>query len=312
MTVADEEPTLPSLAAWMDGAPTEHPLHRPDIPSEFLSVWDEVLRPIEATQPLRIARKKEAFRKIRTFPQCMEQRAELLAASMLARAGIKFEFASVHPDLVLTGASCGIEIGTRAIDDPRSLLEEIEGRTLGLGDRKISLMFDGRPLHFGATRLIEVANEVVALAATGPGELRFGDLGLTVAIENVRSEGVEVSMNTQRLGSELKDHMAEVEREVDNKSIEKRRQAGAMPTVLLLDISRVGDSFIRSPDVWAQVLNTKLKGEPHAGLGVMVTSLDESLPRQLAVVLADEVPNAMKEAFDELADVLGLKHTKLD
>ncbi len=84
-----------------------------------------------------------------------------------------------------------------------------------------------------------------------------------------------------------------------------------IPTMLLLDISRVGDSFLRSPDVWSQVLNSKLKGEPFAGLGVMVSSIDRWLPSQLSFVLGDAAPEAMTQAFNRLAEVFGLKFSNL-
>jgi hypothetical protein len=307
----DDEPDLPSLAAWMDGAPADHPLNHRGIPREFLVVWDDLLRPIEIAQSLRIARKKDAFRKIQTFSQCMEQRAELLTASLLAHADIAFEFGSDHPDLILIGNNCGIEVGTRAIDDLRALHDEIEGRALGLTDLQIILTFDGRPLKIGANRLIEIADEVVASAASGTDNLRFESIGLTVGIGTAPFEGIHVSTSGQKLGSELGPHMAEIEREVDNKIAEKRRQAEKMPTVLLLDISRVGDSFLRSPDVWSQVLNSKLKGEPFVGLGVMVSSIDRWLPGQLSFVLGDDAPEAMTQAFNRLAEVFGLKFNNL-
>jgi hypothetical protein len=238
----DDEPDLPSLEAWMDGAPADHPLNHRGIPREFLVVWDDLLRPIEIAQPLRIVRKKDAFRKIQTFSQCMEQRAELLAASLLAHADIAFEFGADHPDLILSGQDCGIEVGTRAIDDLRALHDEIEGRAQGLTGLQIILTFDGRPLKIGASRLTDIANEVVASAASGTGNLRFENIGLTVGVATAPFDGVHVSMSGQKLGSELGPHMAEIEREVDNKIAEKRRQAEKLPTMLLLDISRVGDS----------------------------------------------------------------------
>ena len=296
----------------MEGTPANHPLNHPGIPAEFLVVWDELLRPIEISQPLRITRKKDAFRKIQTFSQCMEQRAELLTAWLLAYAEIEFEFAADHPDLVLAGGGCGIEVGTRAIDGPRALHDEIEGRAQGMTGLQVILTFDGRPLKIGTDRLVEIANEVVESAACATGNLRFDVVGLTVGVAAAPFDGVHVSMFGQKLGNELGPQMAEIEREVDNKIAEKRRQAEKMPTTLLLDISRVGDSFLRSPDVWAQVLNSKLKGEPFVGLGVMVSSLDRWLPSQLPVALADNAPEAMTRAFMRFADVFGLKFTNLN
>ncbi len=271
----------------MEGVSSAHPLHDPAIPEVYLAAWDEVLRPINKAQPLRIARKREAFRKITSQAASMEQRSELLAASLFAHAGIAFEFAKDHPDLVFAGGDWAIEVGSRAIDDPWSLHAEIKHQTVGLTGLQIILTFDGRPLHLGSGRVVEIAEEVAAVARRGPGSLRFDAVGLTIGIGAAPFDAVHVSMSGQRLTSELKNHMSEIEQEIDNKIDEKRRQAQKMPTVLLLDISRVGDAFLHLPAVWTDVLKEKLKDESasYAGLGVMISSLNQWLPTQLNLVI---------------------------
>jgi hypothetical protein len=71
-------------------------------------------------------------------------------------------------------------------------------------------------------------------------------------------------------GVGLTDHLADVEREIDNKIFEKRRQAQRIPTMLLPDFSRVGVAWFRPGSVWLPVLRSKLNGEPFVGLGLMV------------------------------------------
>jgi hypothetical protein len=285
----------------MEGASSAHPLHDPAIPEVYLAAWDEVLRPINKAQPLRIARKREAFRKITSQAASMEQRSELLAASLFAHAGIAFEFAKDHPDLVFAGGDWGIEVGSRAIDDPWSLHAEIKHQTVGLTGLQIILTFDGRPLHLGSGRVVEIAEEVAAVARRGPGSLRFDAVGLTIGIGAAPFDSVHVSMSGQRLTSELKDHMSEIEQEIDNK----------MPTVLLLDISRVGDAFLHLPAVWTDVLKEKLKDESasYAGLGVMISSLNQWLPMQLNLVISDDAPNEARAAFNGIAELFYPKHS---
>ena len=289
----------------MEGASSAHPLHDPAIPEVYLATWDELLRPINKAQPLRIARKREAFRKITSQAASMEQRSELLAASLFAHAGIAFEFAKDHPDLVFAGGDWGIEVGSRAIDDPWSLHAEIKHQTVGLTGLQIILTFDGRPLHLGSGRVVEIAEEVAAVARRGPGSLRFDAVGLTIGIGAAPFDSVHVSMSGQRLTSELKDHMSEIEQEIDNKIDEKRRQAQKMPTVLLLDISRVGDAFLHLPAVWTDVLKEKLKDESasYAGLGVMISSLNQWLPMQLNLVISDDAPDEARAAFNGIAEL---------
>ena len=241
----------------------------------------------------------------------MEQRSELLAASLFAHAGIAFEFAKDHPDLVFAGGDWGIEVGSRAIDDPWSLHAEIKHQTVGLAGLQIILTFDGRPLHLGSGRVVEIAEEVAAVARRGPGSLRFDAVGLTIGIGATPFDAVRVSMSGQRLTSELKDHMSEIEQEIDNKIDEKRRQAQKMPTVLLLDISRVGDALLRLPAVWTDVLKEKLKDESasFAGLRVMISSLDQWLPIQLNLVINDDAPNEARAAANGIAELFYPKHS---
>src|ERR1039458_8986041 len=108
-----ESTDFPALALWMEGADADHPLYQHVISASFLGSLNEILESLELAQPLRINRKRQAFRKIKTFNTLLEQRAELLAASLLARASVNFEFAVDYPDLVLSGNSGGIEVGTR-------------------------------------------------------------------------------------------------------------------------------------------------------------------------------------------------------
>src|ERR1039458_10595867 len=108
----------------MTGAVSDHPLNRPGIPTWFRDALDEIIRPLELVKPLRIGRKREAFRKLRSLGSLLEMRAELLAASLLARADVGFDFAADHPDLVLEGAVGGIEVGSRDLDSPRDLHDQ--------------------------------------------------------------------------------------------------------------------------------------------------------------------------------------------
>ena len=53
--------------------------------------------------------------------------------------------------------------------------------------------------------------------------------------------------------------------------------------------------------VWLEVLRSKLKGGPLVGLGLMVSTLDSSVPLQLHAVLDPAAPPEMHQAFDRIA-----------
>jgi hypothetical protein len=270
----------------------------------FLCSINEILQSLEDVQPLRLSQKQDAFRTLRSFSSLLALRAELLAASILARAGVQFEFAADHPDLVLAGAVGGIEVGTRALDSPRALYEELELRIADQSDLLVVLTFDDRPLKLGAERVTRIVEDIAGRIYSEPTtNLRFEDAGLTVGITTGTGfEGTQVVINFgARIGSELTHHLAEVEREIDNKIVERRPQAQRMPTMLLLDFSRVGVAWLRPGSVWLPVLRSKLNGESFVGLGLMVSTPDSSLPLHLHMVLQGSAPQELHEALDQVA-----------
>lgn len=91
----------PVLAKWSAGAPASHPLLHPAVPARFLDTMELILAPVNAAEPLRLSTKMKAFRTLTSDTEWLEQRAELLIGSMLARGGVPFEFGKDHPDYVL-------------------------------------------------------------------------------------------------------------------------------------------------------------------------------------------------------------------
>jgi hypothetical protein len=171
-------------------------------------------------------------------------------------------------------------------------------------DLLVVLTFDGRPLKLGKERVARIVGDIAGRTYSEPTTtLRFEDAGLTVGVTaGTGFESAQVMLNFgEKIGSELTEHLAEVEREIDNKIAEKRRQAQKMPTVLLLDFSRVGVAWLRPGSVWLPVLRAKLQGEPYAGLALMVSTLESSLPLQLHVVLQPTAPPELHDALDRVA-----------
>ena len=101
----------PALALWMANVVSDHPLNQTGMPAWFLEALNEILQSLEDVQPLRLSRKRNSFRALHSFSALLELRAELLAASLLARAEVQFEFGADHPDLVLAGALVGSRWG---------------------------------------------------------------------------------------------------------------------------------------------------------------------------------------------------------
>ncbi len=100
--------------------------------------------------------------------------------------------------------------------------------------------------------------------------------------------------------------MADVEREIENKAKEKARQAGKMPTIVLLDMSRTGWAWMRRPQAMIPALQKILPSTPFAGLGVFTTSLDSAEPMQTHLTIASTVQPETTALIEQAARALNL------
>ncbi len=172
--------------------------------------------PVEPCEPLRLPTKMKAFRTLTTDAELLEQRAELLIGSMLARSGVPFEFGKDHPDYVLGEQALGIEVGSRALDGPWALHDRLEELLAeSQSDVSVQLSFDDRPLELGAARIEEIAQAIAAHPVNQPADsMRFGDVGLSAHL--TRGVGIRGSQVTVAFaggwGLDLSAHMADVER----------------------------------------------------------------------------------------------------
>lgn len=298
----------PHVNLWLDGAASDHPLVQSDVDALVYDALENILAPIEDAAPLRIARKRDAFRSLRSSQGFLEQRAELLVASMLARAKVSFDFAKDHPDLLIANGAAGIEVGTRAIDGPWDLRDRLVQRLDGRTGLAISLDFIARPLKLPQDRIGGIVEEILRADLRGDGaSLSFPDVGLVARFSSTdepKYVDVLVTFN-DGLGVDLTHHMAQVEREIDNKISEKGRQADKVPTLLLLDFARVGWAWLRTQS-WLPVLQARLAGTPFAGLGLMVSSLDRDVPMQLHIHCKPGSSAELEETLDRLTVAFNL------
>ena len=91
-----------------------------------------------------------------------------------------------------------------------------------------------------------------------------------------------------------------------NKAREKARQAGRMPTIVLVDISPTGWSWMRGPQAMIPALQKILSSTPFAGLGVFTTSLDSAEPMQTHLAIASTVEPETTTLIDQAAGALNL------
>jgi hypothetical protein len=303
-------PGRPVLTEWLDGADAAHPLLRPEMPVWFLDTLELIVAPVVAAAPLRLPTKIKAFRTLTTSNALLEQRAELLIGSMLARGGVPFEFGKDYPDYVLGDQALGIEVGSRALDGPWALHDRLEELLSACGsDVSVQLSFDDRPLKLGAARIDEIAEAIASHPMSQPAEsMRFDDVGLSAQL--TLGAGIPVSRVAVTfaggLGLNLTAHMADVEREIENKAKEKARQADKMPTIVLLDMSRTGWAWMRGPQAMIPALQKIVPSTPFAGLGVFFTSLDNAEPMQTHLALASPAQPEAELLIKQVATALNL------
>ena len=178
------------LTKWLAGAHAGHPLLRPEMPGWFLDTLELIVAPVDAAGPLRLPTKIKAFRTLTTDAELLEQRAELLAGSMLA---FRSSSGRTIPTTCSGNQALGIEVGSRALDGPWALHDRLEELLAASGsDVSVQLSFDDRPLKLGAERIEKIAQAIAAHPMNQPtASMRFGDVGLSAQL--TRGAGILVS-----------------------------------------------------------------------------------------------------------------------
>lgn len=288
----------PTLTEWMKGASARHPLHElrddplPDA-AEILDRFDELLATVELAAPARWQGKRRDFRRVTTEQQLLELRGEFVIAAKLARSGTSFDFGTPgisNPDLILRDAEVGVEVTGKTPEGVQHLYEEIDVMLRNLPGCAVTLWFSDYPVRIRAgerrdllERVRAIAENVATVRHGGVAELRVEDPrnGSSIAIQATvlpvprLARGLRVTWETD--GGPLGPALAAVEREVlsvlDNP--QKRRQADSMPTLLAVDIARLGAGWMRPPKVWASALAEAIPHDcPFVGLAVFMNALD--------------------------------------
>jgi hypothetical protein len=292
---------MPTLTEWLSSTRVGHPLRGL---TDSLDPWEqavahafeEILASVVEASPTRWEGKRREFRRLSTAEELWSLRAELLVASRLARAGVSFQFGDrsvVNPDLILIEERLGIEITAKLPRGLQALYDELEDVLLDLPGWSLHLHVTHVPTAISAAIRRELANRVqsVIKARTGTGEGGVEHIELEPVPEGESPRAITVQvlpvpalafghritwdMTSDDLAPSLepvKDSVLGVLRDP-----QKIAQAQSMPTILVVDISRLGIGWLRPPQVWATVLTAELPEEcPFIGVATMTTSLDDS------------------------------------
>jgi hypothetical protein len=215
---------------------------------------EEILAELVRAGPDHLASKRKDFRQ--DTVQVLNMRAELNVGHTLARSGVAFAFGGPgQPDYECTTdvGSVWVEVTTRARDDLSKLHDEIES----------SLRGHSVVVTLRLPRLVAIPEEIRKTVCV---QVRGAFEAMTGPDSSVGLPGIEGAawLTTPSLfggahvlldiGSDLASHGAAVEQAaLDTIALKVRQSArGGWPddTVLVMDLSRLGMSWIRPDSVW--------------------------------------------------------------
>ena len=298
MTLSND---FPRASDWLDGAGPTHPLleliaiHGEDaeLVRSVLAQDEELISRLVAASPNRMPTVRRSYKNAASQSQYLEVRAELVVARKVLLAGIDFEFGQVgrapQPDLLLESPYPAIEVTSRRIDGIRDLHDELE-EALELEGLPctVQLHCDEDPLGIKEQQRQDIVRQTVGRAKTAAWGRQSYVLenswattsAVHLAVDLINAPplvpGLRVTMSS---GPLLTGHLLDAGREVlailDRKA--KRAQARDRPTVLLVDVARLGRAWLRHLGTWIAALEEDIPVDcPYIGLGVFVQTLGSS------------------------------------
>lgn len=298
---ADSDATShPTLRSWLHGAPKSNPLVNSLGTSDQMlmrthDAIEAILVDVERAAPQRLAGKRKELRGARDEPTILNTRTELAMAAKLYRAGIAFDFGqdgASSPDLHLRDRDLAIEVTAKTPAGVPHLYDELEVALAQTPGVSVHLRFSSFPIRMQPEDRMRLIEKVIPVAeraaATGTGgvvEIEFEDIrnpsSIIVAadvlpVPGLGKLGLPVTMEST--GVELDPTMKALEQSVLAilEDPAKRKQGKATPSVLLVDLARLGGAWLRPPNVWAGSLAKLIPDDcPFLALAVTVVDLHQ-------------------------------------
>jgi len=257
-------------AAWT--GPNGQLLHEPWVPPFFRDGLSALITELEAAAPAGLADRRTAFRrqgqttatrKLSSLQrqemgmeQLLDQRAELLVGVKLLRAGVLDRISEETPDFECRWqrTEFGVEVTTRARPEVGSAMHDLlekglqDGLDVGVTlTRTGALLFSESPDKTAriADQVITSIKELVAAAAGQPvsGSIPIPELGLTAMVHDGGSvPGPDMRVTYEPLlTDDLWDyHWKMAALQLKDTVEEKGRKTYAPPSILVVDVSRLG------------------------------------------------------------------------
>jgi hypothetical protein len=257
-------------AAWT--GPSGHLLHEPWIPPWFRDGLAVLITELEAAAPAGLGDRRTAFRQQGQIAksgalsslqrqelgmdQLLEQRAELLVGVKLARAGVLERMGKETPDFECRWQQTefGVEVTTRARPEAGSAMHDLlekglqDGPDVGVTlTRTDKLLFSEDPAKTAAMadQVIASIKELVAAAAGQPvsGSIPIPELGLTAMVHDggpVSGPGMRVTYESLLTDDQWDYHWKMAALQIKDTVEKKGSKTYALPSILVLDVSRLG------------------------------------------------------------------------
>jgi hypothetical protein len=288
-------PQYAALRNWLKRAPEDHFWNEPLLLIEShdgstVASINRIIEVLESAKPGNLKRKKTDFRKDLDVINQLSLRYELLVGSKIATKCWKFQFGGkAKPDIEIDepalGGSLSVELTTRTKDDFQKLVGELE-IALRPFDISITLDLDERPLAINEALLAQICAELVQLLQQNSGKDNF-----VVPLPTIGgkawctfSKTLGNPKVTPKTGSNMTNHFNQMEpvlRDVIKGKVQQSQNGNwNSNTILLIDITRIGLSWVRPLGTWAQVirgLDLDWPNIPFVAIGVTVTSLDSEM-----------------------------------
>lgn len=314
-TAADQYPTL---KRWVNDDPA-HPFHPSRLPigSSDAEALDELLAFLEEVAPIGLPLRRREFSTVRDdLSGLVNLRTELVIAAALARCGTTFEFRKDSPDLELSSGQFGYEVTCRIRNDILRIHGQLEDVLFHFPDLTAEIVPDGRfkfaPEHVEG---IVVAVEKVAQARRGV-TLDFPQAGIKIHLHHDASgrPGARVTWRDVGLDPEDAGYLAAGLRELVTRIEEKGAKTYAVPTLLVIDITRLG-TFARlaAAPIQKALAESRQVVTPNGMLGVAVVRAGYLASNALEVLWATEEDGESDSAIQLLkqaasASVVGNAH----
>lgn len=329
-----------------------HVLLEPWVPSQIRDGFAELITELEAVAPAGLANTRRAFRtrgqvgqqpqgtmtpsqlQVNAIDGLLNLRFELLVAAQLLRAGALTQIRPDTPDFDCHWGNYdfGVEVTTRARDEVGAALEQAMERALWDGPtvkvtltRSGRLLFSESPAKIAAIsdRIVAQISAAAAQCTTQPsfGDVPVPELGLTAKWHSdtgFSMPGARVVYESVMTftAEEWQYHWAMATRQVQDTIEEKGSKTYSMPSIAVVDVSRLGEtSRLLSGEAiekYRGVLDQSRLGNLHGALLVRTTLTsrvieplcwrgDETALRAIGAVVLGEYGKPLVESPDGAA-----------